>query len=58
MSLALAQPGGVMADYGSPTDTAPLSRAAKILTMTQSVISLIAIVVVAGTAINILAGGA
>ncbi len=42
----------------SPTDTAPLSRAAKILAMTQSVISLIAIVVVAGTAINILAGGA
>ncbi len=42
----------------SPTDTAPLSRAAKILTMTQSTISLIAIVVVAGTAINILAGSA
>ncbi len=42
----------------SPTDTAPLSRAAKILTMTQSAISLIAIVVVAGTAINILAGNA
>ena len=42
----------------SPTDTAPLSRAAKLLTMTQSAISLIAIVVVAGTAINILAGTA
>jgi hypothetical protein len=42
----------------SPTDTAPLSRAAKLLTMTQSAISLIAIVVVAGTAINILAGSA
>ncbi len=42
----------------SPTDTAPLSRAAKLLAMTQSAISLIAIVVVAGTAINILAGGA
>jgi hypothetical protein len=42
----------------SPTDTAPLSRAAKILTMTQSTISLIAIVVVAGTAINVLAGSA
>jgi hypothetical protein len=42
----------------SPTDTAPLSRAAKTLTMTQSAISLIAIVVVAGTAINILAGNA
>lgn len=42
----------------SPTDTLPLSRSAKILTMTQSAISLIAIVVVAGTAINILAGSA
>jgi hypothetical protein len=42
----------------SPTETAPLSRAAKILMMTQSAISLIAIVVVAGTAINILAGSA
>jgi hypothetical protein len=42
----------------SPTETAPLSRAAKILMMTQSAISLIAIVVVAGTAINILAGNA
>lgn len=42
----------------SPTETAPLSRAAKLLMMTQSAISLIAIVVVAGTAINILAGNA
>ncbi len=42
----------------SPTDTPPLSRTAKLLTMTQSLISLIAIVVVAGTAINILAGSA
>lgn len=42
----------------SPTDTLPLSRSAKLLTMTQSAISLIAIVVVAGTAINILAGSA
>lgn len=42
----------------SPADTLPLSRAAKILTMTQSIIALIAIVVVAGTAINILAGSA
>jgi hypothetical protein len=42
----------------SPTDTAPLSRAAKILMMTQSIISLIAITAVAGTAINILAGSA
>lgn len=42
----------------SPTDTLPLSRAGKLLMMTQSIIALIAIVVVAGTAINILAGGA
>lgn len=41
----------------SPTDTLPLSRAAKLLMLTQSAIALIAIVVVAGTAINILAGG-
>jgi hypothetical protein len=42
----------------SPTDTLPLSRTAKALMMTQSAISLIAVVVVAGTAINILAGTA
>ena len=42
----------------SPTDTLPLSRSAKLLMMTQSAIALIAIVVVAGTAINILAGSA
>jgi hypothetical protein len=40
----------------SPTDTLPLSRAAKLLMMTQSVIALIAITAVVGTAINILAG--
>jgi hypothetical protein len=40
----------------SPTDTLPLSRAAKALTMTQSIIALIAITAVVGTAINILAG--
>jgi len=40
----------------SPTDTLPLSRAAKVLTMTQSIIALIAITAVVGTAINILAG--
>lgn len=40
----------------SPTDTLPLSRVAKLLMMTQSAISLIAIVVVAGTAINSLSG--
>jgi hypothetical protein len=42
----------------SPTDTLPLSRAAKVLTMTQSIIALIAITAVVGTAINILAGSA
>jgi hypothetical protein len=42
----------------SPTDTLPLSRSAKVLMATQSAISLIAITVVAGTAINILAGSA
>jgi hypothetical protein len=40
----------------SPADTLPLSPAAKILTLTQSIIALIVISVVAGTAINILAG--
>lgn len=40
----------------SPTDTLPLSRAAKILTMIQSIIALIAMTAVVGTAINILAG--
>jgi hypothetical protein len=42
----------------SPTDTLPLSRGAKILMMTQSIIALIAITAVVGTAINILAGSA
>ena len=42
----------------SPTDTAPLSRAAKMLMMTQSTIALIVIAVVASTAINMLAGTA
>lgn len=42
----------------SPAETAPLSRTAKVLMMAQSVISLITIVVVAGTAINILASSA
>jgi hypothetical protein len=42
----------------SPTDTLPLSSAAKVLTMTQSIIALIAITAVVGTAINILAGSA
>lgn len=42
----------------SPTDTLPLSRAAKMLMMTQSIIALITITVVAGTAINLLANNA
>jgi hypothetical protein len=42
----------------SPTDTLPLSRSAKLLMMTQSIIALIAITAVVGTAINILAGSA
>jgi uncharacterized membrane protein len=42
----------------SPADTLPLSHAAKALTMTQSIIALIAITAVVGTAINILAGSA
>jgi hypothetical protein len=40
----------------SPTDTLPLSRAAKMLMMMQSAIALITITVVVGTAINALAG--
>ena len=40
----------------SPTDTLPLSRSAKLLMVTQSIIALIAITAVVGTAINILAG--
>jgi len=42
----------------SPTDTPPLTRAAKLLTIAQSTISMIAIVAIAGTAINTLAAGA
>jgi hypothetical protein len=38
----------------SPTDTAPLSRWAKVLMMTQSTISLLVIAVLAGRAVNIL----
>ena len=40
----------------TPTDTLPLSRAAKMLMVTQSIVALIAITAVVGTAINILAG--
>jgi hypothetical protein len=42
----------------SAADTLPLSRAAKVLMVTQSAISLIAITAVIGTAINILASNA
>jgi hypothetical protein len=40
----------------TPTDTLPLSRSAKLLMGTQSIVALIAITAVVGTAINILAG--
>jgi lysylphosphatidylglycerol synthetase-like protein (DUF2156 family) len=40
----------------SPTDTAPLSRTAKLLMIIQSSISLIVLSVIAGTAINMLSG--
>jgi uncharacterized membrane protein len=38
----------------SPTDTLVLSRRAKVLTMVQSVLSLIVIVVLVGWALNVL----
>ena len=41
----------------SATDTAPLSRLAKVLMTIQSIISLIAIVAVLGLAINTLGSG-
>jgi hypothetical protein len=41
----------------SPTDTLPLARRAKMLMLLQSSISLITITAIAGSAINILAGG-
>ncbi len=41
----------------SPTDTLPLTRRAKLLMMMQSSISLITLTAIAGSAINILAGG-
>ena len=40
----------------SPTDTMPLTRRAKLLMLLQATISLVTITVVAGSAINILAG--
>jgi len=40
----------------SPTDTAPLSRAAKALTLLQSAISVVTLTGIASSAINILAG--
>jgi hypothetical protein len=41
----------------SPTDTLPLSRRAKLLMLLQAAISIITLTVIAGSAINILAGG-
>jgi hypothetical protein len=41
----------------SPTDTLPLSRRAKLLMLVQSAISIVTLTVIAGSAINILAGG-
>jgi hypothetical protein len=40
----------------SPTDTMPLTRRAKLLMLLQSVISIITLTGIAGSAINILAG--
>jgi len=40
----------------SPTDVLPLSRRAKLLMLMQSVVSIITLTVIAGSAINILAG--
>lgn len=42
----------------SPTDTMPLTRRAKLLMLLQSVISIITLTAIAGSAINILAGSA
>ena len=41
----------------SPTDTLPLTRSAKMLMLLQSTISVVALTGIAGSAINILAGG-
>jgi uncharacterized membrane protein len=41
----------------SPTDTAPLTRRAKMLMLLQAAISVITLTGVAGTAVNIVAGG-
>jgi uncharacterized membrane protein len=41
----------------SPTDTLPLTRRAKVLMLLQSSISLVTLTAIAGSAINILAGG-
>jgi uncharacterized membrane protein len=40
----------------SPTDTMPLTRRAKLLMLLQSVISIVTLTGIAGSAINILAG--
>ncbi len=41
----------------SPTDTLPLTRSAKMLMLLQSTISVVTLTGIAGSAINILAGG-
>lgn len=41
----------------SPTDTLPLTRRAKLLMLLQAAVSLITLTAIAGSAINILAGG-
>jgi hypothetical protein len=41
----------------SPTDTLPLTRRAKLLMLLQAAISVVTLTAIAGTAINILAGG-
>ena len=41
----------------SPTDTMPLTRRAKMLMLLQAAISVVTLTGVAGSAINILAGG-
>ena len=41
----------------SPTDTLPLTRRAKLLMLLQAAISVVTLTAIAGSAINILAGG-
>jgi hypothetical protein len=41
----------------SPSETAPLTRHAKALMLLQAVISVVTLTAIAGSAINLLAGG-